>query len=285
MTDDAPSIKNILQKSIEFLERKAVPSPRLSAEWLIADALGYRRLDLYLRQEEIIPEDKLKQLRSWLKRRGDREPWQYIVGHAAFLELDLVVDSRVLIPRPETEELVVFLTNFYKENTPKRFLDIGTGSGAILLSLLKAFPELQGVGVDKSAAALEVAQINAQSIGLADRAEWVESNWWEKIQGSFDGIAANPPYLTSEEVLEAQPEVKDYEPYEALIAKEDGLADLKEILRGGIHHLNPGGRLILEMGIHHGQTLKTYAESLGYQSVQVIKDLTKRDRFLWAMRE
>lgn len=285
MTDDAPSIKNILQKSIEFLERKAVSSPRLSAEWLIADALGYRRLDLYLRQEEIIPEDKLKQLRSWLKRRGDREPWQYIVGHAAFLELDLVVDSRVLIPRPETEELVAFLTNFYKENPPKRFLDLGTGSGAILLSLLKAFPELQGVGVDKSAAALEVAQINAQSIGLADRAEWVESNWWEKIQGSFDGIAANPPYLTSEEVLEAQPEVKDYEPYEALMAKEDGLADLKEILRGAIHHLNPGGHLILEMGIYQGQTLKTYAESLGYESVQVIKDLTKRDRFLWAMRE
>lgn len=280
MIDDAPSIKNILKKAVEFLERKSVPSPRLSAEWLIAEALQYKRLDLYLRQEEIIPENTLQQLRNWLKRRGDREPWQYIVGHAAFLDLDLFVDSRVLIPRPETEEMVVFLENHYRDNPPKHFLDLGTGSGAILLSLAKAFPTAKGVGVDKSAEALQVAQKNAESLGLQDRIQLTESSWLDGVEGLFDLIVSNPPYLTGEEVLTAEPEVKDYEPYSALMAKEDGLADLKIILQGAMNHLVPGGHLMMEMGIHHGESLKAYAKTVGYQSIEIIKDLTKRDRFL-----
>lgn len=284
MVDNAPSIKNILKKAIDFLERKSVPSPRLSAEWLIAEALQYKRLDLYLRQEEIIPEKTLQQLRDWIKRRGDREPWQYIVGHAAFLDLDLFVNSSVLIPRPETEEMVVFLENRYRNNPPKQILDLGTGSGAIILALLKAFPKAQGVGVDKSPDALQVAQRNAEALGVQDRIKFIESSWFDHVEGFFDIIVANPPYLTGDEVLEAEPEVKDHEPYSALMSKEDGLADLKEISRRAIHHLNPGGHLMMEMGIYHGEPLTTYTTTLGYTTVEVIKDLTKRDRFLSAIK-
>jgi release factor glutamine methyltransferase len=282
MVEEAPSIRNILQKSIQFLQKKEVPEAKLSAEWLMAEALGYKRLDLYLRQDEIIPPATLAKLRGWIKRRSEREPWQYIVGHAAFMDLDLKVDARVLIPRPETEELVVHLIESLKPINPKHLLDLGTGSGAILLSLLKAFPNAEGVGVDQSADALCVAKENATRLGLDGRTQWVQSNWLDGVEGLFDAIAANPPYLNAQEVLDAEPEVKDHEPYNALMAPDEGAADLKHILDHARHHLHPSGTLILEMGIHHGPLLKAHAEALGYKRVAILKDLSKRDRFLMA---
>lgn len=277
------TILETLQKAVAFLEKKGVPQARLSAEWLFAEALGCKRLDLYLRYESIVPEDVLAKLRTWVVRRANREPWQYIVGHAAFLDLELQVDPRVLIPRPETEELVMLLIEGATA-APQAIVDLGTGSGAIALALAKAYPEAVVVAVDKSQDALSVARHNAERLGLAARIHFLESNWFSALEGRFDWIVANPPYLTEDELLGAAPEVKEHEPKTALVALEEGRLDLEVILKGAMDYLNPAGIIALEMGIHHGEGLLRYAQGLGYGNCEVKNDLSGRARYFFAKK-
>ncbi len=274
------TLVDTLQKTIAFFTEKEVPQARLSAELLFAEALQCKRLDLYLQYSKILTPEELDLLRGWVLRRARREPWQYIIGHTDFLNLTLKTDPRALIPRPETEELVATLIEEHTQS-PKSILDLGTGTGAIALALAQHFPEAEVTAVDKSTAALTLAKENASSISLKTTPHFIYSDWFQNVTGSFDWIVANPPYLTQSEWEAAEPEVKTYEPFEALVSIEEGRNDIASILHQAKQHLNPSGLIAMEIGIEQGDWIVQLAKKLGYAKPLVKKDLSGRVRFFW----
>ncbi len=277
------SVLEIIQKTAEFLGGKGVESPRLNAEHLIGHALGLKRMQLYLQFERLLTEPELEKIRPLVRRRASREPLQYIVGTTDFHGLKLKVDRRALIPRPETELLVETVIGLCAM-PPAQVLDLGTGSGAIALTLAAAFPNAQVTAVDVSDDALALAAENAESTGLAGRVRWLRSSWFEALAPDtrFDLLVSNPPYLSAEETAETTPEVRQHEPAAALTAGANGLADLQAIITGARAHLAPGGLLALETGIAQHAELVRLATASGFVRVESRQDLTRRDRFLLA---
>ncbi|MBC2604596.1 peptide chain release factor N(5)-glutamine methyltransferase [Pelagicoccus albus] len=281
------TVLEVVQRSSAFLEGKGVESPRLNAEWLIAAALGMDRMKLYMQFDRPLKEAELAEMRSMVARRAKREPLQYVIGTAPFHELDLKVDSRALIPRPETEQLVELAIDSLGENdVPYRIVDLGTGSGAIALALAFALPRAELFAVDASRDALELAQENALRCGLQNRVTYVLSDWFSDFdpEGPFDLIISNPPYLTDEEMKTAEPEVRDFEPLSALRADREGLSDLEQIVRGAFERLKPGGILWLETGIGHRSALLDLCSEVGYSDCLGCDDWSGRPRFIKATR-
>lgn len=279
------TLLEVLQKTTDFLGGKGVESARLNAELLVGHALGLKRMQLYLQFERVLEEAELEKIRPLVKRRSQREPLQYIVGETEWSGLKLKVDRRALIPRPETE-LLIELTVARVKTPPLRILDLGTGSGAIALALAKAYDTAAVTAVDASEDALALAAENAKALGLADRVNFLRSSWYEALQADepYDLIVANPPYLTAEETAAAEPEVRAHEPITALAAAEAGLADLRVIIAGAPRHLNAGGLLALETGIdQHAELVRLLGEA-GLSDVESKRDLTDRDRFVFARK-
>ncbi len=277
------TLLDIVQKTTGFLARRGVENPRLNAELLLGHVLGLPRMQLYLQFERPLTGPELVKLRPLVKRRGDREPLQYIVGEAEFHGLKLKTDRRALIPRPETELLTELLVARLAP-PPGRVLDLGTGSGAIALALAAAWPSANVTATDNSPEALALARENAASTGLAGRVSLVESDWFSKLdgQGAFDLIVSNPPYLSAAEMGEVQPEVKEHEPRPALTPGPTGLEALQIILREARPRLAPGGLLACETGIAQQAVLRELAERAGYARSESLPDLTKRERFFLA---
>lgn len=277
------TVLEILKRTTEFLAKRGVESPRLNAELLVGHALGLPRMQLYLQFERPLTEVELESIRPLVKRRGNREPLQYIVGSTEFAGLRLKVDRRALIPRPETEYLVELIAQRLAQS-PATILDLGTGSGALALALANRFPEAAVTAVDRSADALALAAENAAATGLAARVRLLASDWCAALgaEESFQLIVANPPYLTDREVAEAAPEVRDHEPRTALVAADEGCADLDRILREARPRLPDGGMLACETGIAQHSRLRERAGACGYARTESLKDLTGRDRYLLA---
>jgi release factor glutamine methyltransferase len=278
-----PTVLEIIKKTTDFLQAKGVEAPRLNAELLVGHALGLKRMQLYLQFERALAESELGLIRPLVRRRGLREPVQYIVGETDFFGLRLKVDRRSLIPRPETE-LLVELTVARRLAPPESVLDLGTGGGAIALALARAWPAAKITAVDVSAAALELARENAEGTGTAAKVAFVESDWFDRLpaSGRFDLIVGNPPYLSAQETAEASPEVREFEPRLALTPDGDGGGALRIILRDAPRFLAPGGLLALETGIGHHAELVRLAGEQGFTRIESAKDLTGRDRFLFA---
>lgn len=272
-----------LQKLTDYFERHGIDNPRTDAECLMAFTLRCKRLDLFLNLQRLLTDDQLNQLRYYSGRRAKREPLQYILGTVNFFGYSLQVDARVLIPRPETEELLYQLRQYFKDNNrlPQRILDCGTGSGALAIVLATFFPQAQVVALDRSQPALEVARKNVQVNGVQDRVAFIASNWFENVEGSFDCIVANPPYLSEADWDCAQPEVKQFEPRQALVASDNGLSDLKQIIQGGYDHLNSDGVMVMETGLDQHHALEACARSCGYKKMQSTLDLSHRQRYFW----
>ena len=275
------TLLEVLDRTTNYFAAKGVPNARPQAEWILAHALDCKRLDLFLRFDMPLQEPVLEKLRPLVKRRALREPLQYILGTAPFHNLTLRCDARALIPRPETEELVEQIISRHKE-APARVLDLGTGTGAIALALAKAWPGVDVTAVDASADALALAAENATANGLEGRVKFVLSDWFNNVEGRFDLIASNPPYLTRGEWESAEPEVRACEPYAALVADNEGLADLERILRAAPQRLNAGGCVALETGIAHHASLAKIAAELGYASHEGLPDMSGRPRFFFA---
>lgn len=280
------SLLDLLKKSTEFLAKKGVENARLQSELLFAGTLGCRRLDLYLQFDRPLEQAQVDALRERVLRRARREPTQYVLGDADFRSLTLKCDARALIPRPETEELVGFvlekLNAVRPAGTPARVLDLGTGTGAIALALAAERAGTRVAAADKSADALALARENAEKLGLLGNVDFIESDWFENVAGTFDAVVSNPPYLTREEWECAQPEVREHEPFGALVAENGGLADLEKILRGARERLVPDGFAAFETGVAQHARLEEIARACGFSRTESKTDLSGRDRFFFA---
>jgi release factor glutamine methyltransferase len=296
-----PRPLELTRLAAEHLAEKGIEEARLEAELLLAHVLGIRRLDLYLQFERPLEPAEVDAYRDALRRRAAREPLQYVTGEVEFRELTLAVDPRVLIPRPETEVLVGAVLGFEFEGefegeaegegdrapSSPTVLDLGTGSGAIVLSLLHEGRFGRAVATDTSEGALEVAAANAERHGLSDRLELRRGSLWEPIGDgeSFRVIVSNPPYVAERERETLAPEVRDHEPADALFAADDGLAVVRQIVAGAPAHLAEGGLLALEVGLGQAREVATLCRDAGLSATRVVADLAGRERIVLAVRE
>ena len=270
------SIAQALRDAAACLD-KVSGTPRLDAELLLAHALGLSRNALLLRQQDLSVPDGFAAL---LDRRLGGEPIAYITGVRDFWTISLRVTPDVLIPRPDTETLIEAAIEHFKDRSPERILDLGTGSGALLLASLDQWPRASGIGVDLSSRALAVAQDNAERLGLAGRASFRLGDWAEGTAGPFDLILANPPYIASEEELTGD---VLHEPASALFAGADGLDDYRRIAPMIARLLTEGGVAAIEIDHDQRESVSALlrAERLG---VAVRKDMAGLDRCLIATR-
>jgi release factor glutamine methyltransferase len=280
------TVLEVIKKTTEFFAAKGIESARLNAELLVGHALGLKRMQLYLQFERPLTAPELEAIRGLVRRRGQREPVQYVLGETEFFGLKLKVDRRALIPRPETELLMEILAT-RSMSPPAAILDLGTGSGAIALALAKQFPSARVTATDLSADALALAQENATACGLAAQVTFVASDWFGALAAEtrYDLIVANPPYLSAEETAAARPEVRGHEPAAALTSGDGGLADLRKIVTAAPRYLTTAGTLALETGIGHHAELARIAEAAGFKRTESLTDLTGRDRFFLAWAE
>jgi release factor glutamine methyltransferase len=215
-----------------------------------------------------------------LAARLARQPVAQITGRRLFWGLSFRVTPDTLDPRPETETLVAEAL----ERPFLKVLDLGTGTGCILLSCLKGMPMARGVGVDASPAALAVAEANARDLGLAERARFLQSDWFSAVSGVFDLIVSNPPYIAEAEMASLAPEVRDWEPHLALTPGGDGLDSYRVIARGAGARLMPGGRILLEIGPTQGRAVADMLTAAGLEGVRVLPDMDGRDRVVLGLK-
>ncbi len=275
------ALAEVLRRSTEYLESHGSPTPRLDAELLLSHALGLSRIELYTQFERPLSESELAACRELVRRRGQREPVAYLIGRWGFRRLELDVDARVLVPRPETE-LVVDRCLALLESRPRpSLIDVGTGSGAIALAIKHELPEARVVSCDVSADALDVARANAERLEL--EVELLESDLLESVGDTrFDLVVSNPPYIGRAELELLAPEVSRYEPRLATLAGEDGLDVYRRLLPQAAERLAPGGSLVLECGAGQAAWLLAELERLGYVERNVDRDLAGIERVVWA---
>ena len=278
------TLREVKSKTEKFFSEKGVPNGKLDTDLLLSHALKIKRLDLYLDLDRPISEKELNQMRDMVRRRAMREPLQYILGETVFFNCSLRVDKRALIPRPETEFLVEQILP--KAQGAERVLELGTGSGAIVLALVKAGVSAEITAIDLDPEALALAQSNADSLGLSEQITFLESDWLSNVpaEKQFDLIISNPPYLKPAMYESAEPEVREFEPKQALLSAEAGMADIKKIMQQSFSFLNPNGYLVFETGTDQHAKLSKEAEQIGYQEIRTTQDLNGYDRFLWMQR-
>ncbi len=285
----AVTVLDVIQRSTEFLARKSVDSPRLQIELMLAHVLGMPRLKLYLSFERTVSETELAILRELVRRRGNREPVQHIIGTVSFCGHELAVNRDVLIPRPETELLAEQCWSWLerKESESPRILDIGTGSGCIAVAVAARCPKAKVTAVDISSAALEVARSNATRHGLADRIVFLHGDVFVPLlqDARFDLIVSNPPYIPTAEIARLEPEVRDYEPRVALDGGGDGLVFGRRLAAEAPAHLESGGWLAVEFGDGQAGELEACFTSAGWTVESVVADHQDRPRILIARRD
>jgi len=287
------AIKNLLKVTTDYLKEKQIENPRLTAEVLLAHQLNINRVTLYINFDQPLNESELSGYRSLIKRRLQHEPLQYITGVQEFWSLDFIVNPQVLIPRPESELLVELAINQLKppnafENHPPKILDLGTGCGALAISLAKDVQEAKIWATDISPGALKLANLNAKKHGVADRIKFKHGNLWNPLvnQGiTFDIILSNPPYIACEEFNDLPPEIREHEPRSALDGKEGGMYYIEKILRESPRFLNHGGLILLEMAPDQtNKALSLIGQIKGYGESSRIKDYSNRYRVVMAQR-
>jgi len=247
------------------------------ARYLLEFVCKTDRNTLYMYPDKVLSAQEEQDYLSCIMKRADRIPLQHITNEQEFMGLGFFVNEHVLIPRQDTENLVEEVLRYLHDGM--KILDMCTGSGCILLSLLKYSNACEGVGVDISADALEVAKENARRLSLAP--QWINSNLFENVEGTFDIIVSNPPYIKTDVIENLEPEVKDHEPFIALDGDTDGLKFYRIISKDAREHLLRGGMLFFEIGHDEKDEVVTIMEEEGYREVTALKDLAGNDRVVF----
>ncbi len=277
------TIIKILPWTESYFQNHSIDSPRLTAEILLAHSLGINRLDLYLQFDRPLQADELSCFKALIKRRAQNEPVAYITGEKGFFESDFDVEQGVLIPRPDTETLVeqaLKVLDPKNNNNSKAILELGTGSGAIIISLAKANPNYAYFACDVSKAALKIAKANAKKI-ITDRISFFSSDWFSALEEKeqFDLIVSNPPYIPTADIENLEPEIQKFEPMLALDGGAEGLDCFVDILNNAHRYLVPGGVIMLEMGFDQKKGVKNiFCQYPQYESIDFIKDLAGHNR-------
>ena len=282
-------VVDLLDWTTQYFEKHAVPNPRLDAEVLLGHLLEKTRLQLYLHFEMPVFQEHLTSYRELIKKRLEHTPVSYLTNRKEFMALDFYVDERVLIPRPETEQLVeTILTE--KTGDSESLLELGTGSGAIATSLAVHQPEWNIIATDISEPALAVAKKNAETHACTAQIKFLSGDLFEPIKAidttgeiRFDWIVCNPPYIKKTEWDTLSPDVREYEPEIALFAGDDGLTVIRRLIAEAPEYLAPNGKLILEIGDTQGDTVRPLIEGEpAYCTYKLLKDYAEKDRIVLA---
>lgn len=262
----------------EKLQKAGITEAELDARLLLEFICHTDRNALYAHGDQEIEDEKMQDFLQLIEKRAVHIPLQHLTGEQNFMGLDFLVNEHVLIPRQDTEILVEEIMRDLHDGI--RILDMCTGSGCILLSLLHYSNDCSGVGVDVSEDALAVARQNADRLA-EKQAVFIQSDLFEKVEGSFDLIVSNPPYIRSQEIAGLMPEVREHEPHLALDGKDDGLHFYREIIKGAMPHLKRGGQLFFEIGYDQGEAVQALLAANGYTEIAVVKDYAGLDRVVY----
>lgn len=268
------------RKLITGFQEAGLESPALEARWIIQHITGYNSADMIVKSADEIPDNLITHINAMAARRIGGEPMDNILGYREFYGGRIDVSKDVLSPRQETEGLVDIALEFLENVKNPHVLDLGTGSGAIIISILAERPDAKGLGTDLSGMALRTAQYNARMRGVFTRLTCLQSDWFEDIKGSFDLIVSNPPYITDAAMETLSPEVLGFDPELALRGGPDGLAPYHIITRQAAAHIKPSGGLIFEIGYDQGKAVSTLMTEQGYGDVTIHKDLAGHDRIV-----
>ncbi|HEV7224097.1 MAG TPA: peptide chain release factor N(5)-glutamine methyltransferase [Pirellulales bacterium] len=289
---EAWTIGRLLQWTTGYLKERGADSPRLDAEVLLAEALGCRRIELYTTFGEVPEEAARTSFRELVRRRAEGAPVAYLVGRREFYSLSFRVTPDVLIPRPETEFLVVRLLDLAERQTPAgerwQIADVGAGSGVIAICAAKRLESSRVTALDISPAALEVARTNAAEHGLGERIEFIESDLFSAVPAErrFDFIVSNPPYVAEGEMAEIERDVRDYEPHLALVAGPRGTEIIERLIGEAAERLVPGGWLLSEISPQLDAAVRELvAADDRFELFPTIKDLAGLPRVVQARRK
>ena len=281
------TIGRLLTWTTDYFLSRGMESPRLEAEILLAEARGCERIDLYAAFHEEAAHETRVAFKELVRRRTEGTPVAYLVGRKEFYSLSFRVTPDVLIPRPETEQLVVDICDAIGRSQfpePIRIADVGTGSGNIAISLARHCPQVRVVAIDRSAAAIEIAKLNAADHDVLDRIEFVVSDLLEELptEPTFDFVVSNPPYVSQSEFDALSEEIRNYEPREALVAGPEGTEAITRLVAQAKQRLQPGGELLVEFSPMISQSVVLQLESQGWAEIRIEQDLAKLARIVRA---
>ena len=274
------TVLEVLRSSTDYFKKRGIENPRLNAEHLLAYVLRRKRIELYLEFERTLNETELATMRELIRRRGQGEPLQHLLGTVEFCDQTFFCDKRALVPRPETEQLVEIVKSKI-QNPKSKILDVGTGSGVIALSLATKFPEAEIYAVDISEDALALARENAIRLNLNDRVQFLKSDLLEDVAGTFDLIVANLPYIGTQDRHTLAREVL-HDPEVALFAGAHGDELMRELIEQAPSRLRSGGMLALEIGIGQSEALLSTLAEKKYRDICLENDYSGGRRFLFA---
>lgn len=286
------TIGRLLKWTADFFQEKEIDNPRLDAEVLLAAARGCQRIDLYAAFSEPAEEELRTAFRELVRRRTEGTPVAYLVGHREFYSMSFRVTPDVLIPRPETETLIVAALDCAKEirtrtgeNRSLKIADVGTGSGAIAITLAKHAEPCNVTAIDLSPAALEIAKENATNLNVSDKITWAESDLFSAVSSNepFDLIASNPPYVSESEYEELPKDVKNHEPKLALVAGPNGTSVIERLIEQSEQKLAPGGWLLIEFGPATAKSVEQmFQQDSKWKNIKIHKDLAGLERIIEA---
>ena len=290
-TDPEWTVLKLLRWTTSYFESRDIDGSRIDAEILLAHALQIKRIDLYLQYDRPLSSDELSRFKDLIKRRINREPVAYILGSKEFWSMDFMVSKDVLVPRPETEFLVETAINLLPQDSaanpiliPKRILELGTGSGAVVLAMASMRPCHFFVASDRMTAAIKLARQNAKHHGFENRVSFICADWFGPFKDKrpvFDMIVSNPPYIPSRVIGKLQPEIVRYEPISAIDGSEDGLSCLRHIINNAHFYLQSRGYLLLEIGHDQRNDVQKIVDQCAkYENVIYTKDYNGYDRVI-----
>jgi len=275
------TVKTLLQWGLTQLSPVIKDGATTDVRVLLAYTIGIDRGLLGARSQEAVTSEQVRRFKTAIVQRMKHQPVAQIIGVREFWGREFAVTPDVLDPRPDTETLI---EEVLKGGAATNVLDLGTGSGCILLTLLAEWPDARGMGVDQSKKALMVANDNCRSLGLTDRVTLKQSNWFSDVAGKFDLIVSNPPYIAADAMLSIAPDVRDWEPRMALTPEGDGLDAYREIARRAGQYLSPNGRIFVEIGWDQAQSVLDIFTETGFSDGLCVQDLTGKDRVIAFIR-